>query len=97
MSMSKQYRQERVAYIQAIKMDSGCEICGYNEHPTALEFDHIDPSTKRDKVSNLMGNSYEVIDAEIAKCRVLCSNCHAIHTNDPDFHKQHSDKQLELW
>ena len=65
------------------KVEKGCEMCGYNEHRAALQFDHIDPSTKVDSVANLISQrTYEeVIWAEIAKCRVLCANCHAVHTH----------------
>ena len=68
----------------AIKIAKGCEICGYNEHPAALQFDHIDPTQKEFNVGEAVSNSYgwSRIEAEIAKCRVLCANCHAIHTYD---------------
>jgi hypothetical protein len=74
-----------------IKTDKGCEICGYRAHPAALQFDHIDPSTKyRTKAGKVVhpsdmikGNRYglSTVMAEIAKCRVLCANCHAVYTH----------------
>ena len=74
-----------------IKTDRGCEVCGYNTHPAALQFDHIDPTTKyRTKSGKVVhpsdmikGNRYslETVLVEIAKCRVLCANCHAVHTH----------------
>lgn len=75
----------------AIKVAAGCEMCGYNEHPAALQFDHIDPSTKYITKSGIKvhpadmikGNRYGIktVLAEIAKCRVLCANCHAVYTH----------------
>ena len=32
--------------VDSIKLASGCVICGYNRNPKALEFNHLDPSTK---------------------------------------------------
>jgi hypothetical protein len=77
------------------KKDRGCEavdlegnVCGYNVHPSALQFDHIDPLTKyRTKSGRIIHPSHmvrfkrEVIIAELNKCRVLCANCHMIYTH----------------
>lgn len=78
-----------------IKTDKGCEICGYNASPLALQFDHIDPETKfRNKngklvhPSHMVSYSQTLILAEIAKCRVLCANCHIIYTYDEQRKKQ---------
>lgn len=79
------------AIVNRIKVSRGCEMCGYNAHPVALEFDHIDPASKyRTRSGRLVhladmvkGGRYglETILAEISKCRVLCANCHAVHTH----------------
>lgn len=75
----------------AIKLEAGCELCGYNTDARALQFDHIDPSTKYTTKSGktvhpsdlIKGTRYGIatVLAEIAKCRVLCANCHAVHTH----------------
>ena len=68
----------------AIKLEKGCELCGYNEHPAALDYDHIDPSQKEFSIGEAIGQAQgkqRILD-EIAKCRVLCANCHRIHTYD---------------
>lgn len=77
--------------VDTIKLESGCEACGYNAHPSALQFDHLDPATKyRTRSGKLVhladmvkGGRYALatIMAEIAKCRVLCANCHAVYTH----------------
>jgi hypothetical protein len=82
-------------YYDMKKLERGCEmikedgtVCGYREHPSALQLDHIDPDTKyRSKSgklvnpSNLISRSQATIDREFGLCRVLCANCHAIHTH----------------
>ena len=77
------------------KTERGCEAvdlegnaCGYNIHPSALQFDHIDPSTKYRTKSGRTMNPTEmarlkraVLIVELEKCRVLCANCHMIYTH----------------
>ena len=64
-----------------IKISLGCIDCGYNSHPEALQFDHINDD-KKDNVSNLIRSDYawSTILTEINKCEVRCSNCHAVVT-----------------
>jgi len=83
----EQYLAKR-EFINKYKLDHGCERCGFNDHPAALQLDHIDPSTKfRNGNGNLVhpsqmtNYSLQVIRVELAKCRVLCANCHMIYTH----------------
>lgn len=62
------------------KVEKGCVDCGYNAHHAALEFDHLPEYDKVKSVASLMYNSWEIIWAEIAKCEIVCSNCHSIRT-----------------
>ena len=80
----KKYRAACHEYISQYLIDSGCEICGYNEHPAALEFDHLDRLDKVANISLLVASqaAWERILVEIQKCRVLCANCHRVHTAD---------------
>ena len=39
-------RQRRVFRLRKIKSSRGCERCGYNESPLALDFAHINPEEK---------------------------------------------------
>lgn len=76
---------ERVArrdFARNVKMEKGCELCGYKEHPSALQFDHINPEDKRYTISQCISLSWETMIEEIGKCRVLCANCHSIHTHN---------------
>jgi len=62
------------------KVLKGCTECGYNDHPYALEFDHIDPLQKHMAISDMYCYSWPRVKAELAKCQLLCGNCHNIKT-----------------
>lgn len=66
--------------VQEIKTASGCTQCT-EKHPACLDFHHKDPSTKLFEVSGrgLTNHSRSAILDEIAKCEVLCANCHRKH------------------
>lgn len=66
-----------------IKLDAGCLDCGYREHAIALDFDHRPGETKaRGGVSALVKSAcdWAIVLAEIAKCDVVCANCHRVRT-----------------
>jgi hypothetical protein len=46
----------------------------------AMDFDHRNPDEKRYTVSEMRHESKELIAAEIAKCDLVCSNCHRVRT-----------------
>ncbi len=56
-----------------------CEICGYNKCRSALHFHHENPKDKEYSVSSFASSkrNREILIAELKKCRLLCSNCHA--------------------
>jgi transposase len=55
-----------------------CILCGYDRHPGALHFHHLDPSQKRYTLSRA-GHTRRFAEAleEAKKCVLLCANCHA--------------------
>lgn len=63
--------------VQDYKTAHGCKHCG-EAHPACLDFHHRDPKTKLACISELVKDGYrvEVLLAEIAKCDLLCANCH---------------------
>lgn len=65
------------------QMGGGCNVCGYADNISALEFHHIDESTKDMSldVRRLANHSLTILDKEIKKCVLLCSNCHREHHN----------------
>lgn len=72
--------------LNGIKIACGsCQICSREVRPdnvVMFDFDHIDRSTKEMSVSQMVGNGQPTsrIATEIAKTRLLCSNCHRLHT-----------------
>lgn len=64
----------------ALKKTLACLDCG-NSDWRVLDFDHV-ADNKDDSVSNMLknGHSWDTIEAEIAKCEPVCSNCHRIRT-----------------
>lgn len=73
-------------FLREHKIAAGCADCKYRKHHSALEFHH----TTREKDINLsFAKSLSQAKAEVAKCIVLCSNCHRIrhwnerHPEDP--------------
>ena len=69
-------KNDMIAYLKAHKLDKGCYVCGYNKSSAALCFHHKDPSTKSFELSHAR-KSWRSTRREIAKCDVLCLNCHA--------------------
>ena len=72
-------RKIRRKWLDYLKMKCGCQMCGYKENPFALQFDHI-TGNKRREVSDMVTYNLKTLMTEVRKCRVLCANCHMIHT-----------------
>lgn len=76
-SKAGQDRNRKAAWLVEYKSKLSCCKCGEN-HPACLHFHHRDKSTKSFSISDSIRRfSLEKIIAEIAKCDVLCANCHA--------------------
>jgi hypothetical protein len=56
-----------------------CTRCGYGRNLAALTWHHLDPERKKFSLDlrSLSNRSIDEIHAELAKCIVLCANCHA--------------------
>ncbi len=69
----RKFRIETRQFIQDIKSEKGCCICGEKD-PCCLDFHHI--QDKEFEVSKGTDVSKERLEKEIQKCVVLCANCH---------------------
>jgi 5-methylcytosine-specific restriction endonuclease McrA len=58
------------------QMGTKCWICGYDRSRSAMHLHHVDPASKSFAVGGSEGRSFEKVKAELAKCALLCSNCH---------------------
>lgn len=81
---TNKYRREqkrlRYLYLLTYLSKHGCVDCGETD-PIVLEFDHV----KGKKISELSRMAHsrrpiDIIQKEIEKCEIRCSNCHKIKT-----------------
>ena len=73
-------RADRRAVLVQLKQQP-CMDCEGSFPSVCMQFDHRDPSSKRQKVSDFgRGGTMEKFMAEVAKCDLVCANCHAIRT-----------------
>jgi hypothetical protein len=65
------------------RTSNGCSRCAESD-PRCLDFHHV-RGRKRATVARLLadGRPKEVIEAELAKCELLCANCHRQHHYEP--------------
>lgn len=68
-------------YIRDLKTKTPCWDCKLNYPYYVMDFDHV-RGVKHKNVSELIATlSKKKIDLEIAKCEIVCSNCHRIRTH----------------
>ena len=75
-----QVQREQIA---ALKTAAGCADCHehFEDCPEVLEFDHLPWFEKKFTIAQKLGKfNWEAILAEIAKCEVVCANCHRRRT-----------------
>jgi len=81
---------------------TGCEECGYGkgekDKACALHYDHLNKQEKNFEISiigsssNTFKNMVKKYELERTKCRVLCANCHSLHSKE----QQQEDKEQNL-
>lgn len=89
--MIQRYHQRRQEFIES--RGGRCEQCGCTAEETKrLEIDHIDPLEKRVEVGRLLQTwSKARLSDELAKCQVLCHECHKAKTID-QWHLDRSER-----
>jgi hypothetical protein len=70
--------QEFRLWLNAIKSNP-CTDCGLTLHHTAMDFDHV-RGEKASEVSQMWSWGRHRVIEEIAKCELVCANCHRIRT-----------------
>ena len=79
-ALRKQQEKYRIRAQKALdkyKISNGCKLCGYNKCSAAIDFHHLDPSKKEKRIdAKTWYCKSEHTKKELAKCILLCSNCH---------------------
>lgn len=76
---AQRFRGKRREWIWSFKKRP-CEDCGVTYPPYVMQFDHRDPAEKKFNLSTGEKHTRQEVLAEIAKCDVVCANCHAART-----------------
>jgi hypothetical protein len=70
-------RRRKVKEILVSEAGGKCQICGYDRCIAALEFHHVDPSTKSFGISRRgVTRGIDEVRMEAKKCVLLCAICH---------------------
>ena len=90
-------RRRKNAYIELLKRFE-CVHCGEDDY-CCFDFHHIDPKQKESDVSIMIGSASLLrLWTEIAKCVVLCANCHRkLHKGRFSLTDQEVDKFKTLY
>jgi hypothetical protein len=72
-------RQRRKMKIRELKKDP-CVDCEVNYPHYVMQFDHINSDKVGDIGTMISNYSWQTVLDEIAKCELVCANCHAART-----------------
>lgn len=90
----RERRRERRAFIQKYKSHP-CADCGGVFDPVCMDFDHRPGETKRFSIAESLNSPLAEIMDEIAKCDVVCANCHRLRTHSRADHMKHADRSAD--
>jgi hypothetical protein len=77
---AKNYKKQIKAIVDDLKSQP-CQDCKHTYPPICMDFDHRDPMQKKHLVSVLTNQGrIKALREEVAKCDLVCSNCHRIRT-----------------
>ena len=79
--LMKKIRGERRIWLDSLKEGKPCSDCGVIYPPYVLDWHHRDPKLKLFKISWGVHKNKDIILTEIAKCELVCANCHRIRTH----------------
>ena len=80
--VQQRHRDRNHSHMWEILIKSSCIDCGTTD-PRVLEFDHRVSEEKSFDISRAVSGStrsWRLIEEEIKKCDIVCSNCHRIRT-----------------
>ena len=74
-------RSEIQQFIGQYKESRGCTDCGVHYPAVVLDLDHLPGTEKLCNPSQLVHKgSWSLVHSELAKCEVVCANCHRLRT-----------------
>jgi len=76
--IAKKHRQKASEYVRQIKDNAQCMDCKVRYPYYVMDFDHL--RDKRFSLAHRKDNHISRIKEEIAKCELVCANCHRIRT-----------------
>jgi hypothetical protein len=78
---NKRRQAEFMAWYTSLKGGKRCADCGDAFHPVAMHWDHLPGEPKTADLAFLArrGSRQRVLE-EIAKCELVCANCHAVRS-----------------
>jgi hypothetical protein len=71
-----------VKYIQELKSSTPCMDCKESFPYYVMDFDHVRGRKHKNVMELIPTLSKKIIDLEIAKCEIVCSNCHRVRTHE---------------
>lgn len=84
----KKWKDRRVKAIELL--GNKCNKCGYDKNYAALEFHHLDPSTKEANWNQIRKWAWSKLVEELKKCILLCANCHRELHNPNDIRENYT-------
>ena len=86
----EQRNRERREAIDKIK-EVPCADCKQVFPPACMDFDHLDGNEKLFDIGRGRLKPWNVLMAEIAKCEVVCANCHRLRTEARRHERKHRE------
>jgi hypothetical protein len=84
LAQKKRYWADVIEWYRGLKTNKPCVDCGGIFHYAAMEWDHRPGTDKVAEVSTVVAKtrSKRRVLEEIAKCDLVCANCHAVRTHN---------------
>lgn len=79
---NKRYKTRNKDFLSSLKEGIPCKDCGKQYPHYVMDFDHLPSFRKNENVSRMKNSAYstKTMIEEIAKCDLVCSNCHRERT-----------------
>lgn len=75
---AKKARDKVSEYIRKLKTSSPCTDCGVSYPYYVMDFDHL--GDKKFSIAHRGNKGINRLNTEIAKCELVCANCHRVRT-----------------